>query len=390
MDTPRGRARLLHARAAGLLLGLVLAAGAASADQAVWMDTQFGAPVVRRANFDGTGLQSWPLPAGTLPEGLAFDAASGRLIWVEAAWTGARVRRAALDLSLPADVATGLSTLRGVAVDGTGRIYWTSSNLVTGGKVQRAEADGSGLTTLLSLGSAANPRGIAVDVAHARIYFTDFDQGLVQRATLGGAALETIAVTPAGAGPYGIAVDPAAGKVYWSQYGWGNIRRANLDGSGAEDLFGTGLPSWIALDTASGQIYWASGISGTLLRGPLSGGAITPTALPVTTLGGIAIVPSASLDAPAPAITEVAFALASSNPSRGPVDFALALPAAAPVRVEVTDVQGRRLATLADGTMPAGRTTLSWTPHGTAPAGVYFARLETGGRDWVRRIVLVP
>ena len=54
----------------------------AGAQQIAWVDTEFGAPVLRRANLDGTGLFTWALPSGSLPEGLAFDPTRGRLIWV--------------------------------------------------------------------------------------------------------------------------------------------------------------------------------------------------------------------------------------------------------------------------------------------------------------------
>ena len=374
-------------------LALALSPVVAAAQQIAWLDTQYGAPLLRRANLNGTGLSSWALPAGSLPEGLAFDATRGRLIWVESAWSGARVRRASLDLILTSTVVPGLSALRGVAVDpASGRIYWTSSNLATGGLVQRAEADGSGVVTLLALGLSANPRAIALDLVHAKLYFTDFDQGLVRRANFDGTLLETIATTPVNAGPYGIAVDPAANRVYWSEYGYGVIRRANLDGGSPEDLFGTALPTYLALDVAGGQIYWASGIYTNLLRGPLFGGVITVTALPCATYGGMVMIPASSLaaDGPAP-VREIGFAVSSSNPARGPVTFELALPFPANARVTISDVQGRRIATLADGTMPAGRTSLVWAraARSEAAAGIYFARLETAGRSWVRRVAAI-
>ncbi|MFI5371879.1 MAG: hypothetical protein ACHQ52_09995, partial [Candidatus Eisenbacteria bacterium] len=51
------------------------------------------------------------------------------------------------------------------------------------------------------------------------------------------------------------------------------------------------------------------------------------------------------------------------------------LPSAMPARVEVFDLQGRRLATLADQELPAGATVLPW--DGAAARGIYFARLVT-------------
>lgn len=77
------------------------------------------------------------------------------------------------------------------------------------------------------------------------------------------------------------------------------------------------------------------------------------------------------------------------NPSRGVVDLRLELPRDDHARVTIMDVAGRRLATLADAALPAGRHALRWDPAGAA-AGVYFARLESGGRTMSRRIVVMP
>jgi hypothetical protein len=76
------------------------------------------------------------------------------------------------------------------------------------------------------------------------------------------------------------------------------------------------------------------------------------------------------------------------TPARGGVDLSLALPADDHARVSILDVTGRRIATLADGMFPAGQHALRWDPVDVT-AGVYFARLEAGGRTFSRRIVLI-
>ena len=91
---------------------------------------------------------------------------------------------------------------------------------------------------------------------------------------------------------------------------------------------------------------------------------------------------------PPPAATDLAMAL-RQNPARGGVDIRLALPAGGHARVTILDVSGRRVATLAEATLTAGRHALRWDPV-AIPPGVYFARLEAGGRRVMRRIVLLP
>jgi len=96
--------------------------------------------------------------------------------------------------------------------------------------------------------------------------------------------------------------------------------------------------------------------------------------------------PALAVEAP-PGAIDLAIA-ARQNPSRGGVDFQLELPADGRVCVTILDVTGRRVATLADAVFPSGLHRLCWTPPRSI-AGVYFARLEAGGRMVTRRVVLV-
>jgi hypothetical protein len=79
---------------------------------------------------------------------------------------------------------------------------------------------------------------------------------------------------------------------------------------------------------------------------------------------------------------EVTFALASANPSRGPAQLRFALPAAGDVSLDVLDVAGRRVRTLASGRLEAGTHSVVWDgadEQGRAlPNGTYFARFASG------------
>jgi hypothetical protein len=80
------------------------------------------------------------------------------------------------------------------------------------------------------------------------------------------------------------------------------------------------------------------------------------------------------------------------NPGPGPVRLRYAVPAATVVRLSVVDVQGRELAVLAEGTQPAGWSWASWNGRndaGQAPGGIYFIRLQSGGRQIVQRFALI-
>jgi hypothetical protein len=79
------------------------------------------------------------------------------------------------------------------------------------------------------------------------------------------------------------------------------------------------------------------------------------------------------------------------NPFREGVSASVRTAAAGPVRVEVIDVTGRRLATVADGQAPAGRNHYSWDGLDSAgrrvAAGVYLLRVTADGAVSSRKVV---
>jgi hypothetical protein len=93
-----------------------------------------------------------------------------------------------------------------------------------------------------------------------------------------------------------------------------------------------------------------------------------------------------------PACGGVALAPPAPNPARGALRFAFDLPRAMHVRLEVLDVQGRFVSTLAEGHLGPGRHERVWdasAPGARAGAGLYFIRLETPEGRRVRRVALL-
>ena len=80
------------------------------------------------------------------------------------------------------------------------------------------------------------------------------------------------------------------------------------------------------------------------------------------------------------------------NPIRGEAYFRFALPQASHVRLEILDVQGRRLAILADEERGAGPHEVTWNGRregGAVANGVYFLRFQGLGRDIKKRFVML-
>ena len=93
--------------------------------------------------------------------------------------------------------------------------------------------------------------------------------------------------------------------------------------------------------------------------------------------------------------TVVALALASPfpNPARGFVRLGFDLPRRERARLEILDVQGRRVRVLADGSFAAGRYAHGWDGRDAAgrraPPGIYLARLEAESGRAARRFVVI-
>src|SRR5262249_3522493 len=91
--------------------------------------------------------------------------------------------------------------------------------------------------------------------------------------------------------------------------------------------------------------------------------------------------------------TSFEFAPPQPNPFMVRATFEIGVPTAAFVRLEIYDLQGRRVRVLQDGWLEPGRHMRSWngiTASGTvARAGVYVIRLSAPGVELTRKAVLV-
>ena len=175
------------------------------------------------------------------------------------------------------------------------------------------------------------------------------------------------------------------------------------DGAGPTDYFpeadfgviGGAGPTWLTVAPAAGTVEAgdAAELSVTLDAAELPAGTYeavlsvssnvpgqAAVAVPVTFV--VAINPAVEESLP----TRFSLGRPYPNPSVAGATLDYALPASAEVRLELFDVQGKRVAVLDAATRPAGRYTVR-TPDGLAP-GVYVARLLAGSWSQTQRIVL--
>jgi murein DD-endopeptidase MepM/ murein hydrolase activator NlpD len=110
----------------------------------------------------------------------------------------------------------------------------------------------------------------------------------------------------------------------------------------------------------------------------------------VTRTFGVGVV----ADAPPPAADDVTVLhVAEPNPFNPSTTIRFHLGEAGPAQLSIHDLQGRRVATLCDGELPAGEQSVVWNGRGVDGAlmgsGVYLVHLRSGGRDQVQRVVLL-
>ena len=105
------------------------------------------------------------------------------------------------------------------------------------------------------------------------------------------------------------------------------------------------------------------------------------------------LVPHGTLDAGRdPVGPRLRFAAPVPNPARGAVAFALDVPVAGVLTVDVLDTQGRSVATLERGATAAGRRPLTWSGRTSAgrraAPGAYFVRARMAGMQAATRVVI--
>ena len=216
---------------------------------------------------------------GTTVSPVVHVAAASRppMLWVDGGaiygLVGANVQR----------FAPGVDNALNIAVGG-GKVYWTEKTGESGGTINSANLNGSGVTELASI--LAVPMGIAVDTAGSKLYWTN-SRGRIQSANLDGSGITN--VIPGGLeSPMDLAL--AGGNAYWTQ--GGNVRFVNLRGTKQIRNVSTGTDAVGSLVIGGGKVYWTEttgGSGGTVNSANLNGTGATQLASILAAPIGIAV-----------------------------------------------------------------------------------------------------
>ncbi|HET6867791.1 MAG TPA: PQQ-binding-like beta-propeller repeat protein [Solirubrobacteraceae bacterium] len=244
-----------------------LASAAMASDSIYWSSYTPGGGLLF-GDLGGSGAQSL-FPGESSPEGVAIDAAAGKIYWADT--TSGAIRVGNLDGTGARDLYTGETQPSGVAIDpASGLIYWADAVSRTG-TIRVGNLDGSGTARTL-FANESYPVGLTIDPADGKIYWGSYDLFTIRAGNLDGTGATTLF---SGENyPTQLAVDPAAGRIYWTNEFNGNVRAGNLDGTGATSLYtGEGEIGGVAIDPAAGKIYWPNWQVGTVRVGSLDGTA---------------------------------------------------------------------------------------------------------------------
>ena len=199
----------------------------ADADLIFWTDTILGK--IFKTNLAGqfeeevvSGLQS--------PDGIVFD--SGRICWADDGVDTISCADASDGSNQSVLIGAPTGDARGLALDAADdRIYWSNESV---GRIFRANAT-TGASVQEVVSGVGTALGIALDLLNDRVYFAD-TTGKISRVPMAGGAVEDV-VTGLVAPSY---VSVKGSLLVWADPGAGVIQRSDLDGGDIRDV-ATGL-----------------------------------------------------------------------------------------------------------------------------------------------------
>ena len=197
------------------------------------------AGTINSANLDGTGVKELT-ELRAVPMGIAVDTTNSTLYWTN---SRGRIQSANLDGSGIRNVVQNLTSPLDIALAG-GNVYWTHSN----GGVGFVNLKGQ--KQIRNISNGADAAG-SLAIAGGKIYWTEMtgeSGGTVNSASLNGTGVRQLVEILAA--PSGIAVDTARSKLYWTN-ARGRIQSSALDGSGIRNVVsGLGSPGDMVLSNS--------------------------------------------------------------------------------------------------------------------------------------------
>lgn len=216
--------------------------------------------IIERVNLDGTGRET--VLSDAYPVGLALDVSGEKIYWTDYTYSNPRIRRANFDGTGVEDLhsASAGCDLTGIVLDlAAGHLYWAER---MDQQIWRGNLDGTGATMILQCWAGiGHPWDLAL--AGGRLYWTvgGSSGNAIVSADTDGSNVQTL-VSDLPLAPRSLAFDASTQRFYWVNYstsGDGTVQRINLDGSGLETLVTTGIRYGFGIALAYEQLSAAPG-----------------------------------------------------------------------------------------------------------------------------------
>ncbi|GAB4269801.1 MAG TPA: hypothetical protein DIU37_03290 [Opitutae bacterium] len=161
---------------------------------------------IRRANLDGTGSPTTLISGlSENPRGIALDVANNHMYWTNSN-TNESIERANLDGSNRSIIYTTSGSPKNIRLDISNQlIYYTNNAGGSSQGVWRVEFDGSNPTRIIN---ATGYTGIDLDLTNSRMYLTNQLNETIERANIDGTGLTTLTSLSGSPDPYGIVIIP--------------------------------------------------------------------------------------------------------------------------------------------------------------------------------------
>ncbi|KAA3606483.1 MAG: T9SS C-terminal target domain-containing protein [Calditrichaeota bacterium] len=243
-----------------LSIGLTLTSNLFSQNKVYWsvLSTQS----IHKSNLDGTSAET--VKTGINAYDFQIDYFNQKMYWID---NGTSIKRADIDGSNVEGLITGLSQLKGIALDlENDKIYFTNSAL---DKIQKSNLDGSNVEDVVD--TNAGPVEIELDLVNSKIYWSDTQVTDIFRCDFDGSNIESIIDAQC----FDLAIDNVNSKLYFCNNTTKKIQRSNLDGSNVEDIIDNGTTCYqVSLDATNGKIYFNNILGNKLQRADLDGSNI--------------------------------------------------------------------------------------------------------------------
>ncbi|MHC4570840.1 MAG: TolB family protein [Planctomycetota bacterium] len=210
---------------------------------------------IRRCSFDGSNLETVPIPTEYWLGGIAIG--GDKLYWTQ----DSVIKSANLDGSNSQDLVTGLGKCFSLAFDNVyDKLYYIGYEDKTWekGHIYSADPDGSNIEQLVSNLDLAV--GLAVDPYNEKLYWTSRSSSYnsIKSANLDGTGITDLITSqqnPLVSVVQHIDIDWLGNKLYWTdQSGGGKTQRMNPDGTGYEVIHYGNAPYGIAVSIPEAMV----------------------------------------------------------------------------------------------------------------------------------------